>query len=51
MTMISETEGNEEKGPNRVPFINDPAKPANPEQIREQAEDDEEMPDDSYRDA
>lgn len=52
--MISETEGREEKGPNRVPFINDPAKPANPERVREQSETEEpELPDDneSYQDA
>jgi hypothetical protein len=52
--MISQTEGDEEKGPSRVPFINDPGKPANPERIREQSENtDPELPDDgeSYHDA
>lgn len=52
--MNPETEGTEEQGPNRVPFVNDPGKPANgklggnawagqgPEAVDEDEDEDEE---------
>lgn len=51
--MITETEGSEEKGPSRVPFVNDPGKPANPSRIREDAEpeDPDVSDDDSYQES